>query len=755
MPPYILVVPLGLIFQSVVASLPVNKMNIFIKKKNYLSPIKMKLTLDQALKKGVEAQKAGKVQDADRYYTAILKAKPEHPDANHNMGLLAVSIDKVEEALPFFTTALEANPNIVQFWLSYIDALIKLNKMADAKVVIDKAKSIGAKGDGIDRLEKRINSNVFKNPIGRGTSQEQLNSLIKLYNQNRFQQVLNKGQKLTKRYTKNLTLWNLMGASAAQLGQLDNAVAAFKKAISIKPDYAEAHHNMGNALREQGKLDEATRFYKKAFSIKPDYAEAHLNIGNVFKDQGKIEEAIEAYKKALSIRHDYAEAFNNMGNALHVQGKVDEAIEAYNNVLSIKPDYAEAHNNIGTVFQDQGKIKEAIEAYSKAVSIKQDYAEAFNNMGNALHMHGRFEEAVKNFNQALSIAPDYAEAYLNKGAALHDQGNLEEAIETYHKALSKMPNNPEIQYNTSFVKLQTEEWKDGIELQKWRWKNKKFQVYQRFFEAPEWDGESPIGGKTLLVWGEQGPGDIIIWCACLNYYASICSSVIVECPQKLVKLLTISFPKITVRAEKKDIEQVKEDFDFQIPIETLFGYACLSGKITNYQNEYIFPEQKRVKYWKNRLKLITEKPCIGISWKSPVMNIKRQNNYADLAFWKPLLKNQNFTFFNLQSSHFENDLQKISREFGVEVINFDDLDHYNDLAEVAAFCKALDKTISIATTVATISAAVGTHTIIPTWKQGSWNNILYNSRGPEIELLYRNTWEPWDNTFNEISRAIL
>ena len=91
----------------------------------------------------------------------------------------------------------------------------------------------------------------------------------------------------------------------------------------------------------------------------------------------------------------------------------------------------------------------------------------------------------------------------------------------------------------------------------------------------------------------------------------------------------------------------------------------------------------------------------------------------------------------------------------MEVINFDDLDHYNDLAEVAAFCKALDKTISIATTVATISAAVGTHTIIPTWKQGSWNNILYNSRGPEIELLYRNTWEPWDNTFSEISRANL
>ena len=86
----------------------------------------MELTLDQALEKGVEAHKAGKVQEADRYYTAILKANPKHSDANHNMGVLAVGIGKVEAALPFFKTALEANSNIAQYWLSYIDGLIKL-----------------------------------------------------------------------------------------------------------------------------------------------------------------------------------------------------------------------------------------------------------------------------------------------------------------------------------------------------------------------------------------------------------------------------------------------------------------------------------------------------------------------------------------------------------------------------------------------------------------------------------------------------
>ena len=113
-------------------------------------------TINQALQQGVEAHKAGQVQEADRLYTAILKSQPEHPDANHNMGVLAVGVGKVEQALLFLKTALEANPAKAQFWLSYIDALIKLGKLADAKAVLDQAKSKGAKGDGFDKLEQRL-----------------------------------------------------------------------------------------------------------------------------------------------------------------------------------------------------------------------------------------------------------------------------------------------------------------------------------------------------------------------------------------------------------------------------------------------------------------------------------------------------------------------------------------------------------------------------------------------------------------------
>jgi tetratricopeptide (TPR) repeat protein len=342
------------------------------------------LTIDQALQQGVEAHKAGQVQEADRLYTAILKAQPKHPDANHNMGVLAVGVSKIEQALPFFKTALEANPATAQFWLSYIDALIKLGKLADAKAVLDQARSKGAKGDGFDKLEQRLKEAVQKpmaaSKIAAEPQQDQLQSVINLYSQGQLQQALRQAETLVQQFPQSAILFNIQGAALKGLGQLGLSVEAYNKALAIKPDYAEAYYNMGNALKDQGKLEEAIEAYNKALAIKPDYAEAYNNMGVTLKDQGKLEEAIEAYSKALAIKPDYAEAHNNMGLALKDQGKLEEAIEAYNKALAIKPDSAEAYYNMGNALKDQGKLEEAIEAYNKALAIKPDYAEAHRHL---------------------------------------------------------------------------------------------------------------------------------------------------------------------------------------------------------------------------------------------------------------------------------------------------------------------------------------------------------------------------------------
>ena len=381
----------------------------------------MELTLGQALQKGIEAHKAGQVQEADRLYTAILKAQPKHPDANHNMGILAVGAGKVQEALPFFKTALEANPNTAQFWLSYIDALIKLERLADAKAMFDQAKSNGAKGDGFDVLAKRLDGvETTKTMISQNQDppHDLLQPIINLYSQGQFLQALDQIALLLQKFSHSVILYSIQGAANAGLGQLDATIESYNKALDIKPDYAEAYNNIGAALKDQGKWEKAIEAYEKAIGIKPNYADPYYNIGVALNSQGKLEKAIEAYNRALALKPDYAEAYTNMGNAHREQGKLEEAIEAYGNALRIKPDYAHAQNNMGVTLHEQGKLKEAIKAYNKALVIKPDYAEAFNNKGTTLHDQGKIEEAIGAYNKALVIKPDYAGACINMGIAL-------------------------------------------------------------------------------------------------------------------------------------------------------------------------------------------------------------------------------------------------------------------------------------------------------------------------------------------------
>ena len=455
----------------------------------------VELTEDEALKKGVEAHQAGQTQEAERLYRFVLNAQPNHPDANHNMGVLVVGVNKMQEALAYFKIALETNSSIGQYWLSYVNTLIKLGEIDDAKVALNQAKNIGAKGEAFDQIEQQLLEpieNGAKAQDSDPTSKE-LQTIINLYNKGQLEQALSHATAMLERYPNSAVLYNIAGASNAGLMQLAPALDNYKQALQIKPDYAEvyrnmgdvlknsndlkgaidnykqaikitpgyaeAYNNMGVALNVKGDLEAAIDSYKQAIKITPGYAEAYNNMGAALKDKGDLDTAIDSYKQALKIKPDFAEAYNNIGVALQDMGDLNAAIDSYKQVLKIKPDYAEAHYNMGNTLNDKGDLEGAIDSYKHAIKIKPDYASAFNNMGNALKDKGDLDAALKNHEQALKIQPDFHEAHRNMGLALYGKGNFSGTIEAYKRALKIEPNNTEIwndlQFPLQAMKLQT------------------------------------------------------------------------------------------------------------------------------------------------------------------------------------------------------------------------------------------------------------------------------------------------------------
>jgi tetratricopeptide (TPR) repeat protein len=138
---------------------------------------------------------------------------------------------------------------------------------------------------------------------------------------------------------------NNFGIALASGGRVDEAVAHYRKALEIKPDYSEAHNNLANALAAQGRLDEAMAHYRKSLEIQPNYPEAYYNLGSILAGCGRLDEAIVQFRWGLAIR-DNAEVRYNLGNVLARRGRFDEALAEYRKALEIQPDFAEPHNSL-------------------------------------------------------------------------------------------------------------------------------------------------------------------------------------------------------------------------------------------------------------------------------------------------------------------------------------------------------------------------------------------------------------------------
>ena len=652
---------------------------------------------------------------------------------------------------------------------------------------------------------------------------EVINKLIYLYNQKNMLAVIKQAKLNVEKYPNAFLIWNILGAALADtLGMLDKSIEAYKKCISLKPDFAEAYNNMGIALQKLKRYDEAINVYQKAISIKPEHEHFYNNMGSVFKDKGEFEKAIETYKKCISINPRNVDALYNLGNTLKDNHQYDEAIKEYEKCISTNPNYIKAYLSIGDIYKDQGKLKKAIEIYKKVLLIKPNdvrlynnigiifkelgklnkaikiFNEAlllkpndeiiYNNLGNTFHDQNNLDEAISAFKKSITLNPNYASPYINLGNVYKDQGKYKESIKSFHKALSLNPNdyniynnmgntyrdkgqlkkaielynrslsinpnNAETHNNLSISLLTVGKVKEGLNENEWRWKTAKLLKHKRKFLQPLWDGKVSLKDKRILVWCEQGIGDTLNWSSHLPLIISKAKCCILECQEKLVPLLKRSFPNIQIKAENRSSDLQRNDFDIHLPMGSIYKHFIDEILKKPKINPYLVPNEVRVNFWKKRLNSLGNGPFVGVSWKSSVTSNYRLQHYPPITDWGCIFKIPNITFINLQYTDYKNDLIKIDNEFKVKVHNFDDLDQYNNIDDLAALSSALDMVVSTKVTPPIISSGVGTITKIANWRQSTFNNVLTNPVSATLEMFNKDTDETWDGVFNLIAKQV-
>lgn len=443
----------------------------------------MEITIDQALEQGVAAHLEGKLQEAEQFYRAILQVIPAHPDANHNLGVLTAAVGSPLEALPFFERAVEANPRVERAWVSYIDALIAVERFDEAERVLAKGEQSCEPSDEWKFLRKQIQTAFLKHQKSRrqglplsekrkklaekkknkkmkaygqpsllAPSHDQVRALLECYQAGRSVEAESLSVSLTNQFPQHPFGWKVLGLVLRQAGRLYESLAPLQKSVRLSPEDAEAHSNLGVTLQELGRLDAAEESYRQAISLNEGYAEAHYNLGVTLQALGRLDSSLTSYRRAISLKPEYAEAYTNLGIILRKLGRLEDAESSFRKAIARKPDYVEAHSNLGVTLQDLGRLEAAAESYGQAIALKPEYAKAHYNLGVTLRDLGKLEAAIESYRQAISLKPAYAKAHSNLGVTLQDLGRLDEAEASYGQAIMLKPNFAEAHRNKASIK---------------------------------------------------------------------------------------------------------------------------------------------------------------------------------------------------------------------------------------------------------------------------------------------------------------
>ena len=486
------------------------------------------------------------------------------------------------------------------------------------------------------------------------------------------------------------------------------------QAIALKPDFAEAYSNLGNALKDKGHLDEAIAACAQAISLKPAFAEAHNNLGNALKDKRQLSEAIAAFRRAIDLKPSLAEAHNNLGNALQGKGHWNQAIAAFRQAIKLKPEFAEAHNNFGNAMESKGKLDEAIAAYMQAIALRPDFAEAHSNFGNAMKDKGHLNEAIAAYRRAIALEPDLAQVHNNFGLALLLQADFAQGWEEYE----------------------------------WRWKLKDTVSLRQDIAKPEWDG-GHLAGRTILLHAEQGFGDTLQFIRYVPLVQQRGGEAIVVCQPELRRLLQTMTPGLPVVARGQPLPA----FDVHCPllsVPRLFG-----TDLTNIPDTvpYLHAGAEDIGFWRARLADYSGYLKVGLVWAGSPRHKKDSNRSLKFSSFALLAKVSGVRFFSLQKGEAATEFATPPQ--GMELVDMSG--ELEDFADTAAFIANLDLIVTVDTSVAHLAGAMGR----PVWTllpfAPDWRWLLEREDSPwypTMRLFRQPAVGDWDSVIQRVAKEL-
>ena len=643
--------------------------------------IALKRDFTEALcNRGIALKNLHRFEDALASYDIAIRLKMNYAEAYSNRGNVFMELKDFQAALASYDRAIKFKPDYVEAFKKRGNVLHELKRYDEALASYNAALNI--RPDDAPTLNNR---GLVLQALDR--SEEALDSY-------------DKAIAINPNYAAAL---NNRGGALHALKGFDEAVASYDRAISLEPNYVAALSNRGVCLNGLKRFDEAIVSCDRAITIDSTYPQAHFVRGSALVELSRIEEGLACYDNAIALKPDFPEAFNGRSMVFYQLKLYDDALTNSDKAIAIKPDFAEALNNRGVILYDLKRFDEALASYNKAIVCKPDFAEAFNNRGIILLALSRFDESLASYCRAIEIKPNYPEAFSNIALCLHALKRFDEALVSFDRAIALNPNYADGYKNRAFTKLLIGRYNDGWSDYEWRWSSKDFPSKPPSTGVPLWHDED-LTGRHLLVFAEQGLGDVIQFVRYLPMLAERNCRVSFLTTRRLIRLLRKSMPQIEFVNNFKQAENI----DYQISIMSLPHRFNTELDTIPKSFFYLKSEPDLEARWKTRIGLGNFN--IGIAWQGSPEGKIDDGRSIPLSAFVPLSRIPGVRLISLQKKFGLDQLQQLPRDVKIET--FDDLDEGADgFIDTAALMSSLDLIITSDTSIAHLAGALGR----PTW----------------------------------------
>ena len=546
----------------------------------------------------------------------------------------------------------------------------------------------------------------------------------------------------------------LSGALDYQLGDFGEAATKLERSLAARPGHLPALGMQGAVAAKLGDFPLAARCFETAAAHKPAAPEMHYNHGFALFYMGEHAKAASAFRKALALKADHAQAQYLLAVALRLEGQLAEAATVYAQVIASQPGNIAALDEYGGVLFDLGKFGEAETLLHRVIAAAPDAANPYTNLGRMFQADpARAAEALGLHDQAIARDPKHAEAHNNRGVVLYGLGRFDEAAASFRQAIVLKPTSAEAHHNLAQALLTVGDMAAGWIAYEWRSKCRDWKTPPRNFKQATWTGED-VGGKRLLVWGEQGVGDELLQGTMVADLAERGLSITWETEPRLVPLIKRSYPSVQVigRATPPDALTKDSSIAAQISAASLGRYLRPTTAAFPERRGHLKADPARTAAYRQQLLGPGKTRVIGVSWISTHAEAGKYKSSA-LDALTPIWRGAGSTaqFVDLQYGETAQE-RKTSH---LDLMHIDDLDLFHDLDGLAALIAACDVVVTVSNTTAHLAGALGIPVCVMVpggsaklwfWGAGEGRSLWY----PSARIFKQRRPHAWDDVIARV-----